>query len=99
MSRLTHTNVSTTSASTLLRTPLCFIGTSFPVILSSLFITCTSSLSPRSLHASAHPQDILDRILGRFKLDVDFFETQTLTFPDQLEIPNVDDDLQRELQL
>merc|ERR1719262_1055104 len=48
--------------------------------------------------AQKKQEEVLDRILGRFKLDVDFFETQTLTFPDALEISNVDDDLQRELQ-
>lgn len=44
-------------------------------------------------------QQILDAVLQRFKIDVPFFETQTLTYPETLDIPNAQDDLHRELQL
>ena len=44
-------------------------------------------------------QGILDRILAKIKLDVPFFETQTLVCPEPLDIPDAANDLQRELQL
>ena len=50
-------------------------------------------------HNLQHEKIILDQILARFKLNVPFFETQTLTYPETLDIPDVADDLQRELQL
>jgi hypothetical protein len=44
-------------------------------------------------------QSILERILARIKIEASFFETQTLTCPEPLEITDVSDDLSRELQL
>jgi rRNA-processing protein EBP2 len=43
----------------------------------------------------------LDRVLASFELpkETSFFETQTLTYPEDLEIPDVSDDLKRELEL
>lgn len=41
----------------------------------------------------------MDRVLKTFKLDTSFFDTQSLTYPDSLDIPDASDDLAREVQL
>lgn len=45
-------------------------------------------------------QSNLDRVLQKFKLpNLDFFDTRTLTHPAALDIPDANNDLERELQL
>jgi hypothetical protein len=38
-------------------------------------------------------------VLAKFKSEAGFWDTQTLTYADKLEIPDANDDLQREVQL
>jgi hypothetical protein len=46
-----------------------------------------------------HFQATLDKILATFKIDAPFFETQSLTYPEDLVVPDASDDLKRELEL
>lgn len=44
-------------------------------------------------------QEALQRVLATFKSDTTFFETLSLTYPKDLDIPDAENDLERELEL
>jgi rRNA-processing protein EBP2 len=60
---------------------------------------CILAHADRTTSADRAPQEALKRILGTFKIDVPFFETQSLTYTQDLNIPDASNDLDRELEL
>jgi hypothetical protein len=62
-------------------------------------VSLSSSLLSLLKLKPVRSQAALDKILATFKTDAPFFETQSLTYPDELDVPDASDDLKRELEL